>query len=187
MPLCINDLRREVLTFYHWIVMEMKLNSALLVLLPLLFITYGTAYITPPASADGVVKPIDIGLYWDQEWIHPVSSINFGTVGRGESKSVEFWLKNLGTEKGRISWDSANFNPSSGWITATWEHKVGKFTYIANWHEKIKTGDSWEIRYTLHVAQDAQVGMYSGDLTVCLVVPHKISCRTTAFILTVRE
>jgi len=167
--------------------MGMKLNSAVLILLLLLSITFGTAYVTQPASADGAVISIKIGLYWDQECIHPVSSIDFGMVGRGEGKSLGFWLRNLGTEKGRISWNSANLNPPSSRITATWERKVGNFIYIANWHQKMKTGDSWEIRYTLQVAQDAQVGMYSGDLLVFLIVPYQTSCLIVPFILTVVE
>jgi len=165
----------------------MKLHSAVLMLLLLLFMTFGTAYITQLACGDGVVKPVEIGLYWDKECIYPVSFIDFGIVCRGESKLLVFWLRNQGTEKGRISWNSANFNPSSGWITETWERKIGKFMYIANWDKKMKAGDLWEIHYTLQVAQDAQVGMYSWDLIVCFLVSHKIACLCVACILTVTQ
>jgi len=108
-------------------------------------------------------------------------------MSKGEIRDVTFWLENNSTDKGRISWDSANFNPSSNWITETWERKVGKFIYIANWNKKMKTGDLWEIHYTIQVVQDTQAGVYSWDLIVCFMVSHKISCLYVSCILTVTE
>jgi len=156
--------------------MGMKLNSAVLMLLLLMSITFGTACITQLASGDCVVKPMEIGLYWDQECIYPVYSIDFGMVCRGESKSLVFWLKDHSKEKGRISCGSANFNPSSNGIAESWEREVSRFTYISNWNKKMKPGDLWKVIYTIEVAPDIQTGAYSWDLLVCFIVSHKITC-----------
>ena len=161
----------------------MKLKRRV-ILLSLLFITLGTNYFIQLISA-GVI-PIDILLYWDEECTNLVSSIDFGMLSRGESRNVTFWLKNRSTEKGRISWSSENFNPSSNGIMECWERKVGGFKYISNWHKKMKLGDLWEVRYTIEVAQDVQAGVYSWDLIVChrrhkssLVFSLHISCILT--------
>ena len=135
-------------------------------LLPLLFTTFGTAYFSQLTLADGIVKVIDIELYWDEECTSPVFSVDFGMLERGQSKSVAFWLKNNSTDKGRISWGSENYNPSSNGITQCWERKVGRFRYISNWNKKVKPGDLWKVHYTIQVAQDIQDGAYSWDLIV---------------------
>ena len=136
-------------------------------LLPLLFTTLETAYFSQLTLADGTVKVIDIGLYWDEECTNPVTFIDFGMLAKGQSRYVTFWLKSYSTDKGRISWESANFNPSSNGITECWERKVGRFRYISNWNKKMKPGNLWEVNYTVQVAQDIQVDMYSWDLIVC--------------------
>jgi len=165
--------------------MEMMLNSAVLMLLILMSITFGTAYITQLVSAGGVVKPLEIALYWDKECTNSVSSISFGVISKGETTDKTFWLKSYSMDKGRISWNTANFNPSSDYIAATWERKVGNFVYMANWIKKMRTGDLWEIRYTLQVAQDTQVGDYGWDLTVCFTASEKVICLYVACALTV--
>jgi len=164
----------------------MKLNSEVLMLL-LMSMAFGTACIPQLASADGVVKPLKIGLYWDEECTNPVSSIFFGIIAKGGSRNVTLWLKNNSMEKGLISWGSANFNPSSNGISETWERKVGDSVYIASWHKRMKTLDLWEIRYTLHVAHDTQVGNYSWDLTVCLIASEEITCLSVTCVLTVTQ
>jgi hypothetical protein len=163
----------------------MKLNCTVIMLLPLLFITFGTVHFTQPTSAE--VKVIDIGLYWDEECSMVVSLIDFGTLARGQSRYVTFWLRNDGTEKGRISWDSGNFNPSSNGITECWERKVGKFRYISSWNKKMKTGDLGEVHYTIQVAQDLQVGVYSWNMMVYYVSSHKVSCLFVFCILTITQ
>ena len=163
------------------------MNNAVLMLLLLMSMTFGTACSTQLASAGGVVKPLKIGLYWDEECTNPVSSIFFGMIAKGESRDVTFWLRNNSSDKGLISLDSANFNPSSDGISEIWERKVGNLVYIANWHKRMKALDLWEIRLTLLVAPDTQVGNYSWDLTVCLVASEKITCLYVACALTVTQ
>lgn len=165
----------------------MKLNSAVLTLLLLLSIIYGTTYITQPASAEGAVKTIGIGLYWDEECINPVHFVDLGMLGRGHDKSVTFWLRNYGTEKGRFNWASANFNPSTDGIAGYWERKVGRFNYISNWDKKIKPEELWQVHYIIQVAQDAQVGVCSWDMIVCFIVSGKITCLSVACSLMVTQ
>lgn len=145
---------------------RMKLKRRVIMLLPLLFTTFGIAYFSQLTLADGIVKVIDIGLYWDEECTNPVSAIDFGMLERGQSKSVTFWLKSHSMDKGRISWGTANFNPPSNDIAERWEHKIGRFKYISNWNKKMKPGDLWEVKYTIQVTQDIQPGVYSWDLIV---------------------
>ena len=165
--------------------MQMKLKRRVIMLFPLLFITFGTVCFTQLTSAK--VKVIDIGLYLDEECTNPVAFIDFGMLSKGHSRYVTFWLKNNGTDKGRISWGSANFNPSSDGITECWKRKVGRFRYISNWNKKMKPGDLWEVHYAIQVAQDIQVGVYSWDLMVYYIVSHKIFCLFVPCILTVTQ
>ncbi len=144
--------------------MIMKLKHIAIMMLPLLFIT---GFFIQPISAGNIIIPMEIGLYWDDECRNLVSSIDLGTVTRGHEESVTFWLKSQSSDKVRIRWVLANVNPSTDGIIGRWERRVGAFTYISNWHKKIKPGDVWEVRYTIHVVQDIQVGMYSWDLEIC--------------------
>ena len=162
----------------------MKLKQRAILLLSLLFMTFGTVCFTQLTSAE--VKVIGVALYWDEESTNPVSSIDFGILTTGQSRFVTFWLKNNSTGKGRISWESANFNPSSNGIAECWERKIGRFRHISNWNKKMKTGDLWEIRYTILVAQNIKVGVYSWDLIVryspshsSLVIDLVVSCILT--------
>jgi len=152
----------------------MKLKHRAILLLSLLFMTFGTVYFSQLTLADGTIKPIPIGLYWDEECTNPVSSIDFGKLVRGQSKSITLWLKSHSNGKGRISWGSSNFNPSSDGITECWKRTVGRFRYISNWHRKMKPEDLWKVRYTIHLAQDIQAGGYSWDLIICRT-SHKSS------------
>jgi hypothetical protein len=152
----------------------MKLKRTVIMFLLLLFMTFGTVNSTQLTYVEGEVKEIPIGLYWDEECTKTVTFIDFGKIARGQNRYVTFWLEKHITDKGRISWGSANFNPSSNEITECWERKVGRFGYISNWNKKMKTGDLWEIRYTIQVAQDVQVGVYSWDLMISHVISHSL-------------
>ena len=142
----------------------MKPKRSVVILLLLLFVTFGTGFFIQLTSA-GIIT-IDIGLYWDEECTNPVFSIDFGVLARGQSGNVTFWLRSHSTEKGTLSWGSENFNPSSDGISECWERKVGRFRYISNWNKKMKTEDLWEVRYSIQVDQDIQDGVYSWDLIV---------------------
>jgi len=157
----------------------MKLKHRAILLLSLLFMIFGTVYFSQLTLADGTITPISIGLYWDEECTNPVTSIDFGKLARGQSESVTLWLKSHSNGKGRISWDSSNFNPSSDGITGCWDRRVGRFRYISNWNKKMKQGDLWEVRYTIHLAQDIQAGGYGWDLIVSRT-SHKSSVNCLA-------
>ena len=148
----------------------MKQKRRVVLLLSLLFVTFGTGFLFQLTSA-GIIT-IDIGLYWDEECTNHVSSIDFGMLANGQSANVTFWLKNHSNEKGTISWGSENFNPSSDGITESRERRVGRLRYISNWNKKMKTEDLWEVRYTILLAQDIQGGVYSWDLTVLYNPSH---------------
>ena len=169
---------------YTWSVVGVKPKCAVTMLLPLLFMILGTAYFVPLASAEGVIHVTDIGLYWDEACTVPVSSVALGTVERGQSKYVTFWLKDASTDEGRISCCSTNFNPSSEGIAECWERKVGRYAYISNWNKKMRAGDLWEVRYTMKMAPDIQIGGYSWDLTVCYVTSSQILALSILCILT---
>ena len=164
-----------------------KQKCAFVMLLLLLFMTLGTTCFIRLAFAEGVVHVVDIRLYWDEKCTNPVSSVDFGITERGQSKYVTFWLKDASTDEGRISCCSANFNPSSKGIAECWERKVGRYTYISNWNKKMKTGDLWEVRYTIKVAQDIQMGVYSWDLRVCYITFSSILALSISCILTVTQ
>lgn len=150
----------------------MKLSEKLvwLFFVAVLILTLGSP-IPLTSAAEGVIVAVDIGLYWDEERSLVVSSFDFGTVARGQSESVTFWLANEGDDKGRISLELDNFSPSSHGIVGYLERRNGKSGYVSNWNKKIKMGDLWEVRCTVELAQDVEIGVYAWDLIVRCVFP----------------
>ncbi len=55
----------------------------------------------------------DIGVYWDQKCTRIVSSINWGTLTPGQTKTVTFYVRNEGNSTVRLVLSTANYNPSS--------------------------------------------------------------------------
>jgi len=164
----------------------MKLKRTAVMLLPLFLVTFGTVFSTQLASAEGSVKAAGLGLYWDEECRNPISCIDFGTIATGQSKCVTFWLRSESQDKGKILWNTANFNPSSNWITPYLERQVGRFGYVSNWNKKMKPEDLWKVRYTIQVSQDTEIGVYSWDLSVLhFTLSHKTSVPSVSCILTV--
>ncbi len=55
----------------------------------------------------------DIGVYWDQRCTQTVTSINWGTLTPGQTKTVTFYVRNEGNSTIRLVLSTANYNPSS--------------------------------------------------------------------------
>lgn len=55
----------------------------------------------------------DIGVYWDQKCTQIVTSISWGTLTPGQTKTVTFYVRNEGNSTIRLVLSTANYNPSS--------------------------------------------------------------------------
>jgi len=75
-------------------------------------------------SGAGTIKAVGIGVYWDQQCTNVTSSLNFGLLDPGQSKSFTLYLKNNGNAPLTLSMTTQNWNPStaSSYMTLTWNY-----------------------------------------------------------------
>lgn len=72
----------------------------------------------------GVIRVIGVEVYRDEALTEILDIINWGTLGPGENKSVNAWVKNTGNDAQKfVMWTEA-WNPvnASDWITLTWNY-----------------------------------------------------------------
>ena len=53
-----------------------------------------------------------IGVYWDQKCTQIVTSVNWGTLTPGQTKTVTFYVRNEGNSTILLVFSTANYNPS---------------------------------------------------------------------------
>lgn len=73
-------------------------------------------------SNSGSLKTIGVEVYWDQACTNRVSSIDWGTLEAGGTKSYTVYVKNNGTASETLSMMTSNWNPSatSSQISLNW-------------------------------------------------------------------
>ncbi len=78
--------------------------------------------VTVPST--GTVKAIGVGVYWDSGCTSQVTSIDWGTVEPGATKSVIVFIKNEGSAPATLSLETENWNPStaSSYISLSWDY-----------------------------------------------------------------
>jgi len=78
----------------------------------------------------GTIQTVGVGAYWDPLCTNATTSINFGLLTPGSSKSYTLYLKNEGNSDIIVSMTPQNWNPTlaSDYITLTWDREGQKLT-----------------------------------------------------------
>jgi len=63
-------------------------------------------------SNQGVVKTINVGVYWDVECLNVVNTVDWGTVEPGEDKIVDVFIRNEGNSDAVLRIQASNWFPS---------------------------------------------------------------------------
>jgi hypothetical protein len=98
--------------------------SVLAVMLSLVA-AYGLLQVQVRIPATGTVKAIGLGVYSDQACTVALSSIDWGLLSPGESKSYTFYLKSLSTVNASLSLSNGNWEPSiaGSYISLSWNRE----------------------------------------------------------------
>jgi hypothetical protein len=72
----------------------------------------------------GVVKGIGVGIYWDYGCTNKASSINWGVLEPGSSRTVTVYVRNEGNTVTTLSETTQNWNPlaASNYLTLSWDY-----------------------------------------------------------------
>ena len=75
-------------------------------------------------SNAGSVKGIGVGIYWDSACTNSVSSINWGVLDPGSTKTVTVYVRNEGNSVATLSKATQNWIPStaSSYMTLNWNY-----------------------------------------------------------------
>jgi hypothetical protein len=70
----------------------------------------------------GNIKAIGVGVYWDISCTNRTSSIDWGTLDAGGTRSYTVYVKNNGTAAENLSMSTGNWNPvaAASYITLAW-------------------------------------------------------------------
>jgi hypothetical protein len=73
----------------------------------------------------GAVRAIGVNVYWDAGGINTTSSIDWGLVGPGESKSFTVYIKNPGSTSEVLSMTTGNWSssPAQNKIGVSWNRE----------------------------------------------------------------
>lgn len=96
----------------------------------------------------GTIQTVGVGAYWDPLCTNATTSINFGLLPPGSSKTYTLYLKNEGNSDIIVSMTPTNWNPTlaSDYIDLTWDREGQKLT----------TGQSIGCVLSITVSADAQ-------------------------------
>ncbi|MEM2704031.1 MAG: hypothetical protein QXR45_12815, partial [Candidatus Bathyarchaeia archaeon] len=86
---------------------------------------FGALVASRTISNVGRLKAVGVGVYWDGSCTNPVSSIDWGILDPGGTKSVTVYIKNEGNVQLKLSMATSNWNPSSAssYITLSWDRQ----------------------------------------------------------------
>ncbi len=76
-------------------------------------------------SGTGSIKGVGLGVYWDLQCTNATSSLEFGQLEPGSSKSFTLYLRNEGNSALTLSMTSENWNPANAadYMTLTWNRE----------------------------------------------------------------
>jgi len=89
---------------------------------------FGTALSSVQSSRTlpnaGSIKGIGVGVYWDSACTNQTSSINWGLLDPGSSKTVAIYVRNEGNAVATLSKTVQNWNPSNAqsYVTLNWNY-----------------------------------------------------------------
>jgi hypothetical protein len=72
----------------------------------------------------GSMKGVGVGIYWDWSCTNRTSSISWGSLDSGSSKTVTVYIRNEGNTAATLSKAVQNWNPSeaSNYMTLNWNY-----------------------------------------------------------------
>ena len=78
-----------------------------------------------PLQGTGSIKGVGLGLYWNPECTNATSSLPFGLLEPGSSKSFTLYLRNEGNSALTLNMTSENWNPANAadYMTLTWNRE----------------------------------------------------------------
>lgn len=85
---------------------------------------FGAMFATQTFSNTAAINAVGVGVYSDSACSIKVTSLNWGTLSPGESKSQTIYVKNVGSVPIVLSMSVGNWTPSNaGVITVTWNRQ----------------------------------------------------------------
>jgi hypothetical protein len=67
---------------------------------------------------------VDVGVYWDASFTNRTTTINWGTLNPGTTKSYSLYIRNEGNTDLTLSMSTTNWSPSpaSSYVTLNWNY-----------------------------------------------------------------
>lgn len=125
-----------------------------LILFVFLFLVTTNTTIVSGVEAKGV------GVYWDRGCTDKVSSINWGTLEPGSTKSIASYIRNEGNEPMRLILSTSNWNPlqASEYLSLGWNYTYWRL---------LDPGEVLQITLTLSVFPHIEgISSFSFDILV---------------------
>jgi len=99
---------------------------AVFVLCMLFLVAGGVAQLTNwrVISSTGNVMSVGVGIYWDDQCVGGVSSINWGVIEPGSSKNVTIYVRNEGNAAVTLSLNTTNWSPAKApdYMAVSWDY-----------------------------------------------------------------
>jgi hypothetical protein len=148
-----------------WKGKKILIVSATLLALSTIFLAYSFTTTWSASTSIIVYSPsLDLKAYWDYNCTDPVTSIDFGIVQKGKSKTVTMYIRNEGNGTVWVYWNSTSA-PPTGWISEQWVYTSGGPWYQLN-GSSMGAGHVWESRYTVIVRSACPSGQYNWILAL---------------------
>jgi len=118
---------------------------------------YGALSSVIPISSTGVIASANIRFYRESGCVNNLTSINWGTLYPGASRTVTVYVKNLGTVPLSLDFYLADWNPStaSTYLTLSWDYSG----------MELQPNQVLSITFTLEVSQSIQ-GITNFDFNI---------------------
>lgn len=110
-------------------------------------------------SNTGSIKGIGVGIYWDLACTNQTSSINWGLLSPGSSKTVGIYVRNEGNSVAVLSKTVQNWNPSNvqSYVSLNWN-------YV---NQPLSVNQVLQVNMTLIVSSTASgITNFSFDITI---------------------
>jgi uncharacterized repeat protein (TIGR01451 family) len=121
--------------------------------------TLGALVATRTLSNSGNITAVGVGVYSDSGCTTVLSSISWGTLNPGDTKTYTVYVKNTGTVSITLTMAVTNWNPSSAssYITLSWDRQ----NYV------LTAGSSVQATLTLVVSSSiSSVTSFTFDVTI---------------------
>ena len=88
-------------------------------------ITFALLATQKTISSTGSIKGVGLGVYWDLPCTNATSSLDFGQLEPGSSKSFTLYLQNEGNSALTLNMTTESWNPANAadYITLTWNRE----------------------------------------------------------------